>query len=60
MRTLELLEAGEEPPAGGADSQLWTTDTRHPTLLAGLVMDRDALRDRIDARVDAHGRRRCR
>ena len=53
VRTLELLEAGEELPAGGADSQLWATDTRHPTLLAGLVMDRDALRDRIDARVDA-------
>jgi tRNA dimethylallyltransferase len=54
VRTLELLDAGvEPPPAAGADSQLWTTDTRHPTLLAGLVMDRDALRERIDERVDA-------
>jgi tRNA dimethylallyltransferase len=54
VRTLELLETGvEPPPAAGGDSQLWTTDTRHPTLLAGLVMDRDALRDRIDERVDA-------
>ena len=35
---------GVEPaPAAGGDSQLWTTDTRHPTLLAGLSMDRDAL-----------------
>jgi tRNA dimethylallyltransferase len=50
VRTLELLDAGEEAPGG---TQLWTTDTRHPTLLAGLVMDRDALADRIGARVDA-------
>jgi tRNA dimethylallyltransferase len=54
VRALELLDTGAEPPpAPGGDSQLWTTDTRHPTLLAGLVMDRDALRDRIDDRVDA-------
>ncbi len=54
VRALELLEGGvEPPPAAGGDSQLWTTDTRRPTLLAGLVMDRDALRDRIDERVDA-------
>ena len=51
MRTLELLEAGQAlPPRAG--SQLWTTETRHPTLLAGLVMDRDALAERIAARVD--------
>jgi tRNA dimethylallyltransferase len=54
VRALELLEGGvEPPPAAGGDSQLWTTDTRHPTLLAGLVMGRDALRARIDERVDA-------
>jgi tRNA dimethylallyltransferase len=54
VRALELLEGGvEPPPAAGGDSQLWTTDTRHPTLLAGLVMARDALRERIDERVDA-------
>jgi tRNA dimethylallyltransferase len=47
-RALELLDAGHEPPRG---EQLWTTDTRHPTLLAGLVMDREALNARIDARV---------
>ncbi len=35
------------------DNRLWTTDTRHPTLLVGLTMDRDALHARIDARVDA-------
>ncbi len=49
VRTLELLDAGEQPPAG---EQLWTTETRHPTLLAGLTMEREALAARIDARVD--------
>jgi tRNA dimethylallyltransferase len=49
-RALELLDAGHEPPAG---PQLWTADTRHPTLLVGLTMDREALTRAIDARVDA-------
>ena len=54
VRALELLEAGAQPPPPpGAASQLWTTETRHPTLLAGLVMDRAALAERIDRRVDA-------
>jgi tRNA dimethylallyltransferase len=54
VRALELLDAGAQPlPPAGGDSQLWTADTRHPTLLAGLVMERDALRARIDARVEA-------
>jgi tRNA dimethylallyltransferase len=52
VRYLELHELGElEPPAG--PNQLWTADTRHPTRLIGLVMDRGALYARIDARVDA-------
>jgi len=52
VRSLELLDAGElEPPS--EPSQLWTHDTRRPTLLVGLVMERDALYARIDARVDA-------
>lgn len=51
VRALELLDAGElEPPAG--ESELWTADVRHPTLLIGLVMERQALYRRIDARVD--------
>jgi tRNA dimethylallyltransferase len=50
VRALELLEAGHAPPAG---EQLWTGDTRRPTLLAGLVMDREALYARIEARVQA-------
>ncbi len=52
VRSLELLELGElEPPAG--PNQLWTEATRHPTRLIGLVMEREALYERIDARVDA-------
>jgi tRNA dimethylallyltransferase len=52
VRSLELLELGElEPPAG--PNQLWTAAARHPTRLIGLVMDRAALYERIDARVDA-------
>jgi tRNA dimethylallyltransferase len=52
VRYLELHELGElEPPSG--PNQLWTDDTRHPTRLIGLVMDREALYARIDARVDA-------
>ena len=50
VRALELLDAGHAPPGG---DQLWTTDTRHPTLLAGLTMEREALYARIDARVEA-------
>jgi tRNA dimethylallyltransferase len=50
VRALELLDAGElEPPEG--PSQLWSSELRHPTLLAGLTMERQALYARIDARV---------
>ena len=52
VRALELFDAGElEPPDG--ESQLWTAEVRHPTLLAGLVMERAELYERINARVDA-------
>src|SRR5947209_202944 len=51
VRALELYDAGElEPPSG--ESELWTEQTRHPTLLIGLVMERERLYARIDARVD--------
>ena len=50
VRALELYDAGElEPPR--ADSELWTDAVRHPTLLVGLTMEREALYARIDARV---------
>jgi tRNA dimethylallyltransferase len=52
VRALELSDSGElEPP--GEESELWTDAARHPTLLTGLTMDREALYARIDARVDA-------
>jgi tRNA dimethylallyltransferase len=51
VRALELLDAGElEPPSG--PSELWSEDVRRPTLLVGLVMDREQLYARIDARVE--------
>jgi tRNA dimethylallyltransferase len=51
IRALELHDAGElEPPAG--PSELWSEDVRQPTLLVGLVMDREQLYRRIDARVE--------
>ncbi len=52
MRALELLEAGAlTPPA--ERSELWTADTRHPTVLIGLERERAELYARIDARVEA-------
>jgi tRNA dimethylallyltransferase len=51
-RALELLEMGEDPAPTGPDSRLWTANLRHPTVLVGLTMRRDALYERIDARVD--------
>jgi tRNA dimethylallyltransferase len=51
LRALELLDAGElEPPQGA--SQLWSAELRHPTLLAGLTMERESLYGLIDARID--------
>jgi tRNA dimethylallyltransferase len=51
IRALELLDAGELEPAR-EPSQLWSAEMRVPTLLAGLTMDRAALYERIDARVE--------
>ncbi len=52
VRALELLDLGElEPPEG--PSQLWSKEMRHPTLLAGLTMEREALYAAIDERVEA-------
>jgi tRNA dimethylallyltransferase len=50
VRSLELLDTGElEPPEG--ESELWTAVMRRPTLLVGLVMERERLYARIDARA---------
>lgn len=51
VRALELLELGELEPAEG-ESELWTAAVRRPTLLVGLVMQREQLYARIDARVE--------
>ena len=52
VRSLELLDLGEEPPRTDG-SELWTADTRRPTRLFGLTRTREDLYARIDARVDA-------
>lgn len=52
VRALELLDMGVEPAPGGEESRLWTAAARHPTVLCGLTMERSALYDRIDARVE--------
>ena len=53
IRSLELLEQGAlRDDADGEPNRLWTSDTRHPTRLVGLVRDRDELCARIDHRVD--------
>ena len=52
IRALELLEMGEQPAPAGRGSRLWTASLRRPTLLAGLIMGREELDARIDARVE--------
>lgn len=53
VRYLELLEMGENPEPVSGESQLWTAETRHPTVLVGLTMEREALYEQIDARMEA-------
>jgi tRNA dimethylallyltransferase len=53
IRALELAELGELPDEEPGESQLWTAETRVPTMLFGLTMEREELYARIDARVDA-------
>lgn len=52
IRALEAIEQGENP-ADRDQNRLWTDETRVPTELFALVMDRPALYSRIEARVDA-------
>jgi tRNA dimethylallyltransferase len=51
VRALELERMGEEPHAGS--DQLWSESLRRPAALFGLLMDREALATRIEARVEA-------
>lgn len=43
----------EKAPPESEESELWSPDTRHPTTIFGLDMDRAQLYERIDARVEA-------
>lgn len=49
LAELSLVKA----PPESEDSELWSPDTRHPTAIFGLDMDRDELYRRIDARTEA-------
>ncbi len=40
-------------PPDSEDSELWSPDTRHPTTIFGLDMDREKLYGRINARTEA-------
>lgn len=43
----------EKVPAGSEDSELWSPETRLPTTIFGLDMERAQLYERIDARTEA-------
>jgi tRNA dimethylallyltransferase len=49
LAELSLVKA----PAESEDSELWSPETRHPTAIFGLSMDRERLYERIDARTEA-------
>ncbi|HWM55031.1 MAG TPA: tRNA (adenosine(37)-N6)-dimethylallyltransferase MiaA [Solirubrobacterales bacterium] len=49
LAELSLVKA----PPESEDSELWSPETRHPTTIFGLDMDRVALYERIDARTEA-------
>jgi tRNA dimethylallyltransferase len=49
LAELSLVKA----PPGAEDSELWSAETRHPTVIFGLDMDRARLYERIDARTEA-------
>ncbi|MGE5282707.1 MAG: tRNA (adenosine(37)-N6)-dimethylallyltransferase [Chloroflexota bacterium] len=49
LAELSLVKAEPEDP----NSELWSPDTRHPTAIFGLDMDREQLYERIDARTEA-------
>jgi tRNA dimethylallyltransferase len=49
LAELSLVKA----PPESEDSELWSPETRHPTAIFGLDMDRERLYERIDARTNA-------
>lgn len=52
VRALELHAMGRLAPRTHPN-MLWTQDTRHPTRLIGLTLERSALVERVDARIEA-------
>lgn len=48
-----LAELSLEKVPAGEESELWSGETRHPTVIVGLVMERAELYARIEARVEA-------
>ncbi|MBJ7473260.1 MAG: tRNA (adenosine(37)-N6)-dimethylallyltransferase MiaA [Solirubrobacteraceae bacterium] len=53
MRAHELLAAGKSFADASGQDELWTDDTRVPTVLVGLTMERSALRKRAGERMRA-------
>ena len=49
LAELSLVKA----PSEAEDSELWSPQTKHPTAIVGLDMDREKLYERIDARTEA-------
>jgi tRNA dimethylallyltransferase len=49
VRALELVEVGSS--LRPAEDRLWDGETRHPTVIVGLTLDRDELRRRIEERT---------
>lgn len=49
LAQLSLVKVAPE----SEDSELWSPETRHPTAIFGLGMDRELLYERIDARTEA-------
>jgi tRNA dimethylallyltransferase len=52
IRALEIVEAGGDPTSR-TENRLWTDETRVPTALFALVMAREGLYERVEARIDA-------
>jgi tRNA dimethylallyltransferase len=48
-----IADLSLEKAGPGEDSELWSGETRHPTVLVGLNMDRGLLYERIERRVEA-------
>lgn len=52
LRALEAVEQGISAADRPEENRLWTAETRVPTRLFALVMEREALYSRIESRID--------